>query len=189
MVKTTSGPAAIGTTMPTFELPDFHGRVHNSRSATGRNGTLVMFLCNHCPYVKHIAPALSRITDELNRAGVAAVAINSNDPTDYPEDSPEGMAAVAAEHNYRFPYLIDTEQTVARAFGAVCTPDFFLFDHGKRLFYRGQIDSSRPKNWLVVSGVDLRAAVSAMLSGQPAPTDQIPSLGCSIKWRDTEDRP
>ncbi|WP_225731021.1 MULTISPECIES: thioredoxin family protein [unclassified Nocardia] len=187
MAKTESGPAVIGATMPRFQLPDVDGRLHANAELTGANGTLVAFLCTHCPYVKHIAPALAEITEDLRHSGIATIAINPNDPAENPEDGPDGMRAAADEYGYRFPYLIDTDQDTTRSFRAVCTPDFFLFDRHDSLYYRGQLDSSRPGNWLPVTGEDLRGAVAAMLTGESAPAIQTPSLGCSIKWR--EQRP
>ncbi|WP_051047063.1 thioredoxin family protein [Nocardia asiatica] len=172
--------------MPKFRLPDFTGHDWKSDEVFGVNGLLVVFLCNHCPYVKHIGEGLARLATELRFSGVATVGINSNDATRYPEDDSEGMREAALLYGYEFPYLVDAGQDVARTFGAVCTPDFFLFDQKHRLFYRGQMDDSRPRNGLVVTGEDIRNAVSKMLVGESAPVNQIPSLGCSIKWREND---
>lgn len=186
MVKTHSSPADLGWLMPDFRLPDFDGRDHNSSDMIGANGVLVVFLCNHCPYVKHIGEGLARLAEDLRFSGVSTIGINSNDATRQPEDDAEGMREAAALYGYRFPYLVDATQHVARTFGAVCTPDFYLFDQKYRLFYRGQMDDSRPRNGLVVTGDHLRDAVAKMLVGEPAPDNQIPSLGCSIKWREND---
>ncbi|WP_331757828.1 thioredoxin family protein (plasmid) [Nocardia sp. NBC_01377] len=189
MARTESQPARIGAPMPAFELPDPTGELHSSADLTGQNGTLVMFICNHCPYVRHVAPGLAEIAATLLASGVRTVAINPNDATENPEDGPEGMTAAITENHYKFPYLIDTTQNIARAFGAVCTPDFFLYDHDGNLYYRGQLDESRPGNWLLVTGDHLLAAAAAMLDRQPPPAQQVPSLGCSIKWHASKDTP
>ncbi|MGF6884902.1 peroxiredoxin [Nocardia sp. GAS34] len=183
MVKTISRPGDLGARMPAFTLPCAHGHTHTSTDLLGANGTLVMIICNHCPYVQHIADSLAELTGDLAEIGISTIAINPNDPAQAPEDSPEGMRAATIRYRYQFPYLIDETQDIARAFGAVCTPDIFLFDRGQRLYYRGQLDDSRPGNYLTVTGDSLKSAVADMLSGKPAPTDQKPSLGCSIKWR------
>jgi thiol-disulfide isomerase/thioredoxin len=142
-----------------------------------------MFICNHCPYVKHIRPRLAEVTKDLAGKGLAVVGINSNDSGLYPDDSPEAMKAEAEEYGYTFPYLVDEDQSVAKAFRAACTPDLFLFDGNGKLAYRGQFDSSRPKNDEPVTGADLVAAAEAVLEGRPAPEDQRPSIGCNIKWK------
>ena len=149
---------------------------------------LVAFICNHCPFVQHVAGELAALSRDLPARGVAMVAISSNDVAAYPADSPEAMAAEAARQGWAFPYLYDETQAVAKAYRAACTPDFFLFDAvsadgGRRLVYRGQLDASRPGNGLPVTGADLRAAVDAVLAGRPLPEDQRPSLGCNIKWK------
>jgi thiol-disulfide isomerase/thioredoxin len=150
----------------------------------GEKATVVMFLCNHCPYVLYVNPEIARITAEYGPRGVAFVGINSNDAEAYPEDAPERMPAHAAEVGYSFPYLFDATQAVARAYDAACTPDFYVFDAQRRLAYRGQLDPSRPKrNPVAPTGTDLRAALDAVLSGQPIPEPQRPSGGCNIKWR------
>ena len=144
---------------------------------------LVAFICNHCPYVKHIAPALAKLAKEYQDKGVAVVAINSNDFQHYPDDSPAKMKAESAARGYTFPYLVDESQQVAKAYRAACTPDFFLFDAERKLVYRGQMDASRPGNNLPVTGKDLREALDAVLAGRPVSKDQRPSIGCNIKWR------
>lgn len=183
MVAVNSTMLPLGSEMPAFELPDFDGQTFSSESLKDAPGTLVMFICNHCPYVKHVRPRLAEVTKDLAGRGLAVVGINSNDAGAYPDDSPEAMAAEAAEWGYTFPYLVDEEQTVARTFRAACTPDFFLFDGSGRLAYRGQFDDSRPKNGLEVTGADLMAAAEAVLDGRPVPPGQRPSVGCNIKWK------
>lgn len=144
---------------------------------------LVLFLCNHCPFVKHIREEVARLGREYVQRGVAVVAISSNDPLQYPADGPDAMVREACEAGYCFPYLFDSTQEVARAFDAQCTPDLYLFDRNHRLFYRGQFDASRPKSETPVTGSDLRAALEALLRGSAPPSVQTPSVGCSIKWR------
>jgi peroxiredoxin len=148
-----------------------------------RPALLVMFLSNHCPYVRHVVAEIARIGSEYQARGVGVVAISSNDVERYPQDSPEAMAAFAAEHGFTFPYLYDETQAVARAYAAACTPDFFLFDADRRLVYRGQMDGARPANDIPVDGRDLRAALEATLSGAPVAELQHASLGCNIKWK------
>lgn len=173
----------LGTPAPEFALPDPFGRVVTLRSLDGAPALVVMFICNHCPYVKHIRPLLADLTDEWIDGDVAVVGINSNDAEAYPDDSPRAMAQEIRAHGYRFPYLVDESQAVAKAFRAACTPDMFVFDGDRRLVYRGQFDASRPSNGLPVTGSDLQAAVDAVLAREPVPRDQTPSMGCSIKWR------
>jgi peroxiredoxin len=186
----------LGTAAPDFTLPDTNrgpdttsgpdttGRMVALADAEGAPATLVVFLCNHCPYVQHLADSLADVTAGLIERGVAVFGISSNDPIAYPDDAPERMAEEAERRGYRFPYLFDASQDVARAYHAACTPDFFLFDRDRRLAYRGQYDSSRPGNGEPVTGADLLRAVDAVLAGQPIDADQRPSIGCSIKWRD-----
>jgi thiol-disulfide isomerase/thioredoxin len=144
---------------------------------------LVIFMCNHCPYVKHVQKALAQLVSEYQARGAAIVGINSNDVSQHPDDSPEMMAAEAERFCYTFPYLYDKTQEVARAYKAACTPDFFLFDQYQRLVYRGQMDDSRPGNTIPVTGTDLRKALDAVLEGRPVPEVQKPSMGCNIKWK------
>jgi thiol-disulfide isomerase/thioredoxin len=140
-------------------------------------------MCNHCPYVIHVAPELKKLVDEYMAQGIAVVGISSNDAEAYPEDGPAKMAAEKASRGYPFPYLYDEDQQVAKAYGAACTPDFFLFDGDRKLFYRGQLDASRPKSDTTPDGADLRAALDALLAGAEPPETQTPSLGCNIKWK------
>jgi peroxiredoxin len=173
----------LGAKAPAFELPDPSGRVSSLAEFDGSPALLVAFICNHCPYVKHVRAGFASLATEYQARGVAVVAIASNDAKAYPDDGPEGMAAEAKAAGYTFPYLFDESQAVAKAYGAACTPDFFLFDRDRRLFYRGQMDGSRPGNGVPVSGADLRQALDAVLAGRPVPQVQRPSLGCNIKWK------
>lgn len=153
------------------------------KEAKGVNGTLVFFACNHCPYVVMLAEILGVFGQELQEQGVGVVAISSNDVENYPQDGPEKMAEFARDRGWHFPYLYDETQEVAKAYGAACTPDFFLFDAQDKLYYAGQFDDSRPKNGRKPDGADLRAAVEGMLSGKEAPQESFPSSGCNIKWK------
>lgn len=172
----------LGTKAPDFDLPDPRGGRFRRWDYEGMP-LLVMFLCNHCPFVIHVKDELRRIAEEYVPRGVAIVGICSNDAEAYPADAPEEMAKKAEEWRWRFPYLHDADQTVARAYRAACTPDFFLFDREHKLVYRGQLDDSRPNNGLPVTGSDLRKAIEAVLLDESPPVDQKPSLGCSIKWK------
>jgi len=184
MVRTASTMLELGTKAAEFALPRVDsGKVVALRDLGGAPATLVMFICAHCPYVKHIAPALASLTTEYLARGVAIVGIASNDAVAYPDDAPDALAADAAARGYRFPYLYDESQAVAKLYQAACTPDFFLFDRELRLVYRGQFDASRPKNDLPVTGADLRAAMEAVLAGRAVPEPQYPSIGCNIKWK------
>jgi peroxiredoxin len=182
-MATESTMRELGSPAPPFELPDPRGGTVSQDDAAGPAGLLVMVLSNHCPYVKHVRAELVRVARDYGGRGVGVVAIGANDSFAYPEDGPEAMAAEAERHGYPFPYLWDETQQVARAYQAACTPDLFLFDAGRRLFYRGQLDDSRPRNDRPVTGADLRAALDALLDGRPAPADQAPSVGCGIKWK------
>jgi peroxiredoxin len=173
----------LGTKAPHFRLPDPSGKWVSLDDFKGAPALLVVFICNHCPYVKHIRSRFAEVANEYQKRGVGIIAINSNDVQNFPEDSPEKMAEEIRNVGYRFPYLYDESQEVARAYQAACTPDFYLFDKDQRLVYRGQFDSSRPKNDQPVTGGDLRAALDAVLKGQPVSTDQKPSIGCNIKWK------
>lgn len=173
----------LGSRAPEFELPDAAGHLHTLDDVRGPRGLVVMFVCNHCPYVVHLADALAAFAREAENLGVGVAAINSNDAENYPADTPDKMPAFAEKHGWTFPYLVDADQTVARAYLAACTPDFYLFDGELRLVYCGQFDASRPKNSAPVTGADLRAALSQMLEGGPPLADQRPSTGCNIKWR------
>lgn len=182
MVRTASTMLPLGTEAPNFSLPDCSGKLVSRDDFLNRQGLLVIFMCNHCPYVKHVAPELARLADEYLAKGIAVVGISSNDVSKYPDDSPENMKAEAVSQGYHFPYLYDSDQSVARAYRAACTPDFFLFDGDWKLVYRGQMDDTRPKQGTAPDGKDLRAALDALLSGQPVTTIQKPSIGCNIKW-------
>jgi peroxiredoxin len=168
---------------PDFDLPGVDGKRHGLASARGPNGVVVMFICNHCPFVKHVRPELARLGRDYQDRGVAIVAISSNDVEAYPDDSPANMKKEKEQAGYVFPYLFDETQQVARAYHAACTPDFFLFDAERRLVYRGQLDDSRPGNNVPVTGRDLRAALDAVLDGKAVSPEQKPSLGCNIKWK------
>ena len=170
----------LGTTAPGFALPDPDGDMHALEA--GAPATLVMFICNHCPFVKHIREELARLGNDCAERNVAIYAINSNDVTTHPGDSPANMKVEAEQWGYTFPYLFDEDQSVAKQYMAACTPDFFLFDANLKLAYRGQLDSSRPSNDSPVDGADLRAALDAVLDGGQPDAAQTPSIGCSIKW-------
>jgi peroxiredoxin len=182
MAETASAMLPLGTEAPRFDLPDTSGKRVSEDQFQGQP-LLVAFICNHCPYVKHIRAQFAATAKEYQARGLAVVAISSNDVDAYPDDSPEKMAQEAAQAGYTFPYLYDESQDVAKAYRAACTPDFFLFDRDHRLVYRGQFDDSRPKNGLPVTGYDLRAALESVLAGRPVSTDQKPSVGCNIKWK------
>lgn len=183
MVKTASTMLPLGTKAPDFSLINVDGRTMTCADFENAPALLIAFWCNHCPFVKHIVGTFVEFAREYQGRGVAVVAINSNDASKYPDDSPERMVHEAEERGYTFPYLFDEEQEVAKAYRAACTPDFFLFDRHHRLVYRGQFDASRPGNGLPVTGQDLRAALDALLAGQPIPEPQRPSIGCNIKWK------
>jgi len=183
MVRTPSTMLPLGTRAPDFALPNVDGRTVTLADSAGPKGTLVMFICNHCPFVKHVADQLAALGSEYLPRGIGVVAISSNDVSSHPADSPEQMVHEAEDRGYVFPYLYDETQEVAHAYHAACTPDFFLFDGDRKLAYRGQLDASRPGNDVPVTGADLRAAIDALLAGHPVPTEQRPSLGCNIKWK------
>ncbi len=180
----TSTMLPLGTRMPEFRLPDvLSGEAVSPGDFQDAKALLVMFICPHCPYVRHVEGELARLARDYRPRGVAMIAINSNDPGQYPQDGPEGMQREAEAAGYTFPYLFDETQEVARAYMAACTPDFFLFDGERKLVYRGQLDDSRPRNEVPVTGRDLRAALDAVLAGHAVPEEQRPSIGCNIKWR------
>jgi peroxiredoxin len=183
MVRTPSTMLPLGTVAPGFSLPNIDGRVVDLAEAAGPKGTVVMFICNHCPFVKHVADQLAALGRDVMPRGIGIVAISSNDVSTHPADSPEQMVHEAEDRGYAFPYLYDESQSVAQAYHAACTPDFFLFDGARKLVYRGQLDASRPGNDIPVTGVDLRAAIDAVLAGKPVAGEQRPSLGCNIKWK------
>ena len=182
MAETPSQMLPLGTSAPAFSLPDADGSMHSLDDAANSRAYLVMFICNHCPFVKHVADELARLGTDYQAKDVAVFAINSNDIENYPADGPEKMKQEAALRGYTFPYLLDVDQEIAKAYQAACTPDFYLFDGNRTLVYRGQLDGSRPGNTVAVDGRDLRAAIDAVLSGEPVPDDQAPSVGCNIKW-------
>jgi peroxiredoxin len=183
MPETPSVMLALGTQAPNFSLPDPSGKKHSLADFKKAPALLVVFMCNHCPYVKHIGKSFAALAKEYQARGVAVVGINSNDVKTHPEDSPEKMAVEIRNNGYTFPYLFDETQDVARSYQAACTPDFFLYDKDQELIYRGQFDDSRPNNGIPVTGKDLRAALDAVLAKRPVPENQKPSIGCNIKWK------
>ena len=183
MAMTSSTMLDLGTPLPSFELPDVDGVPVSSGQFSDAPALLVVFICPHCPVVKHIRNAFARFALEYQTRGLAVVAINSNDSVAFPDDSPEGMSDEISRAGYTFPYLIDESQEVAKKFRAACTPDFFLFDRNRRLTYRGQFDDSRPGNAIPLTGSDLRAAADAVLEERTLSMNQKPSVGCNIKWK------
>lgn len=180
----TSTMIPLGTKAPDFSLPEPRsGETVSLSDFAGKDALLVMFICNHCPYVQHVRHGLAAFGRDYEESGLGIVAISSNDITSYPTDGPEQIAAEAEEMDYRFPYLYDESQEVAKAYSAICTPDFFLFDAEGSLVYRGRFDETRPNMPGKVTGNDLREAVAAVLGGRAVSTDQLPSMGCSIKWK------
>jgi peroxiredoxin len=173
----------LGSPAPDFSLPNVDGKSVSLSDSRDARALLVVFMCNHCPFVKHIATELAQLGKDYAARGVAMVGINSNDASHYPEDSPQQMQREVQERGYTFPYLYDETQAVAKAYRAACTPDFFLFDKDRKLVYRGQLDASRPGSGIPVTGQDLRAALDLVLAGQSVPVDQRPSIGCNIKWK------
>lgn len=183
MSLTASTMLPLGTRAPGFELPDTDGKTVALEDFAGAPALLVVFMCNHCPYVKHVRHHLARLAREYQARDVAVVGISANDVSTHPADGPEMMAREKAEIGYTFPYLYDESQHTALAYQAACTPDFFVFDKDQKLVYRGQMDSSRPEGPVPVTGQDLRAALDAVLEGRPVSGDQRPSMGCNIKWK------
>jgi peroxiredoxin len=184
MALTPSTMLPLGTAAPDFSLKDtVSGKTMTLATFAGKKALLVMFICNHCPYVKHLKSALAQLGKDYAGKDVAIVGISANDPVSHPEDAPEKLAADAKASGYVFPVLFDETQKVAQAYQAACTPDFYVFDAGRKLAYRGQFDDSRPGNGKPVTGSDLRAALEAVLGGKAAASKQAPSLGCNIKWR------
>lgn len=184
MAFTESTMLELGTQAPEFELPDtVSGKNIKLSDIQSDKATVVMFLCNHCPYVIHVNPEIVRLAKEYQAKGVSFVGISSNDVENYPQDGPDKMKELAAEVGYTFPYLYDATQEVARAYDAACTPDFYVFNGDMTLVYRGRLDGSRPKNDLPLTGADLRAALDAVLAGAPVSEKQYPSGGCNIKWK------
>jgi len=184
MARHESAMVALGIPAPAFNLPDVTtGKTLSSEQLRGQQGLLVMFICRHCPFVMHVEKELAAIGKDSEGKGVGIVAISSNDAETYPEDAPDSLKRQAAKLDFNFPYLYDETQQVARAYDAVCTPDFFLFDKGLKLVYRGQLDDSRPGNLIPVTGRDLRLALDALIGGRPISAEQKPSIGCNIKWK------
>ena len=182
MVKTASTMIPLGTAAPGFSLRNVDGQMVSLEDFQGRPALLVIFMCNHCPFVKHIAEQLAQLGRDYQVRGAGVVAISSNEIANHPEDSPEQMIHEVEQRGYSFPYLYDEDQAVAIAYQAACTPDFFVFDSDQKLAYRGQLDSSRPDSGIPVTGEDLRAALDAVLAGEPVAEHQVPSIGCNIKW-------
>lgn len=183
MAETPSTMAPLGMRAPQFRLADFNGTQVSLDDFSRAPALLVMFICNHCPFVKHVRRELAALAREYQTLGVAVVAIASNDVAQYPQDGPEGMAEEARGAGYTFPYLYDESQDVAKAYRAACTPDFYVFDRERRLVYRGQMDGSRPSNDIPITGSDLRAALDAVLASEPLRIEQRASIGCNIKWK------
>lgn len=183
MVKTASTMLPLGTQAPNFELPDVVSGQTISLSSFAEKPLLVMFICQHCPFVKHVKSELANIGKDYNNRDVAIVAISSNDINKYPNDAPEQLKVMAEETGFLFPVCFDESQEVAKAYTAACTPDFFLFDADQKLVYRGQLDDSRPSSSTPVTGKDLRAALDTLLIGKSIDADQKPSIGCNIKWK------
>ncbi|MHC2069680.1 thioredoxin family protein [Bremerella sp. T1] len=182
MVKTASTMLPLGTKAPDFSLLNVDSKTVSLADFADAKALVVIFMCNHCPFVKHLADDLAKFGRECQEKGVAVVAISSNDVANYPDDSPEQMVHEAENRGYTFPYLYDEDQSVAKAYKAACTPDFYVFDGEQKLAYRGQFDASRPGNDVAVTGEDLRKAVDAVVAGQPVPEPHMPSIGCNIKW-------
>jgi peroxiredoxin len=183
MVAVNSTMLPLGTRAPDFQLPDTSGKSVSLADFESAKALLVAFICNHCPYVKHIRSGLAQLARDYMTRGVSIVGISSNDVENYPQDSPQKMAEEAKAAGYTFPYLYDEAQEVAKAYRAACTPDFYLFDGEQRLAYRGQFDDSRPGTNVPVTGKDLRVALDAILAGKPVPSNQKASIGCNIKWK------
>lgn len=187
MARTPSNMLALGTQAMDFELFDTtRQKMKTFQQLKGKKATLVVFICNHCPYVHHVIEEIVRIANDYRVEGVSTIAISSNDVENYPDDSPEKMTEFALEHRFSFPYLYDETQQVAKDYDAACTPDFYLFDEYDKLVYRGQLDDSRPQNGIVVSGSDLRNAIDSLLYSRKINTLQKPSVGCNIKWKKVE---
>jgi peroxiredoxin len=183
MALTPSTMLPLGTSAPDFKLPDTNGKIVSPADFADKAALLVIFMCNHCPYVIHLRSGLAQLARDYAPRGVGIVGINANDATAYPADRPAKMKDEVKAAGYTFPYLYDETQAVAQAYRAACTPDIFLFDKSRKLVYRGQFDASRPGNGVPVTGKDLRAALDAVLAGKPVSEKQIPSMGCNIKWK------
>ena len=184
MSRTASKMLPLGTAAPDFRLPDvISGENYSYSQLKGEKGTLVFFICNHCPFVHHVLPELLMIAGDYRVQGIGIIAISSNDVAQYPQDGPELMAEFAFRNKFSFPYFYDESQKVARAFDAACTPDIFLFDRDDKLYYRGQLDDSRPGNGIPLSGSSLRGAIDALIYNRSFREEQKPSIGCNIKWK------
>jgi len=184
MALTPSNMLPLGTQSPAFSLPDtVSGETLSLSQIHGKEGTVVMFICNHCPFVKHVFTGIVDLANDYSDKGFSFVAISSNDIENYPDDAPDLMTKVATEQGFPFPYLYDKTQEVARAYDAACTPDFYIFDKNKSLVYRGQLDDSRPENGIPVTGKDMRSTLEAMCNGKKITSTQKPSIGCNIKWK------
>ncbi|NJO25780.1 MAG: thioredoxin family protein [Bacteroidia bacterium] len=184
MARTPSTMVALNTTAPDFHLPDtVSGQQVSLNDIKGEIATVVMFICNHCPFVKHVNTELVRLANDYKNKKIGFVAISSNDAVNYPDDAPEKMKQVAVRLQYPFPYLYDESQEVAKAYDAACTPDFFIYDKNLQLVYRGQLDDSRPGNEIPVTGKDIRDALDCLIGNQPVSLQQRPGIGCNIKWK------
>ena len=184
MARTPSNMISLGSSAPNFNLLDVTSNSTLSLfESKGSIGTVIMFICNHCPYVKHVNPTISKLAKDYNSDEIKFIAISSNDVVNYPDDSPEKMKINAIDNDFNFPYLYDEDQSVARAYQAECTPDFFVFDENNQLAYRGRLDEATPGNDKEVNGKDLRAALDALMEGNSISKDQFPSMGCNIKWK------
>lgn len=184
MARTESNMLALGTQAPSFELPDtVSGNTLTLQQLRGERATVIMFICNHCPFVIHVQHELCKLAQDYQPKGINFIAISANDVDTYPQDAPANMTVFAAQNGFNFPYLYDESQSIAKAYDAACTPDFYLFDANLRCIYRGQLDDSRPGNGIPVNGLDLRRAINALLAGRPIDQNQKPSLGCNIKWK------
>ena len=185
MARVPSVMVALGTKAPPFNLPDtVSGKNLSPGDINGDTATVIMFICNHCPFVKHVNQELVKLANDYKNKGIGFVAISSNDVVNYPEDSPEFMKQTALQLKYPFPYLYDATQDTAKDYHAACTPDFFIYDKGLSLVYRGQLDDSRPGNEIPVTGKDIRHALDCLVNDQPVPAAQRPSIGCNIKWKE-----
>ena len=184
MVRTASTMLPLGTQAPDFTLANTDGQRVSLSDFRDKKALVIIFMCNHCPYVKHVAPELTRVSNEYMPKGVGFIGINSNDVIAHPEDNPEMMQVELAKQGYKFPYLYDAEQSIAIAYNAACTPDIFVFDSDHRLVYRGQLDDSRPKTDKPLNGKDLRTALDSILAGKLVSSEQRPSIGCNIKWKE-----
>lgn len=184
MARTASTMVSLGTKAPDFLLPDtVSGKQLSLKDVKGETATMIMFICNHCPFVKHVNAELVGLANDYKNKGIGFVAISSNDVINHPNDSPELMKQVAKQLKYPFPYLYDESQDTAKAYDAACTPDFFIYDKDLRLVYRGQLDDSRPGNEVPVTGKDIRYALDCIINNKPVPQEQRPSIGCNIKWK------